>query len=134
VFILVFRWNAKRHSQQWLSISLKALAVSVALFFSYDRLNSMWTCSYDGKAIVIGSDSALTDHGKSFRDTHPEFVTHDKWVMAHAGNVEEIWTKQSVDTHCLMLSILYVFIPPAVALFVISVSQAIDCAMRKHVE
>lgn len=129
IAVPLVRWSAKRHTWRWWKAAALSLFISVVSFFAYEWLVTTWTCSYDSQRVVIGSE--LTAHGREFVERHPQWITCEDWIMAHAGKVEEIWTRRSIDIRCIVLAFFYLVAWPLFALAIICALQAIHCNSRR---
>jgi hypothetical protein len=129
VAVPLVRWSAKRHTWGWWKTAAISLIISVISFFAYEWLVTTWTCTYDSHRVVIGSD--FTPHGKQFLERHPEWITCEDWIMAHAGKVEEIWTRRSIDIRCIVLASFYLAAWPLFAIAIICAVQAVYCNSRR---
>jgi hypothetical protein len=112
-----------RKASSWWIAGTVSLVLSIAAFVGYNWLGTSWTTLYDGQSIVIGSDFTL--HGKAWVEKHPEWVSVAEWVKAHAGRVDEIWTKASINYRCLVISMMYVLSLPCAALAIVCSAQAL---------
>ena len=127
VFLTTQRWNQPRHSLRWGGAAAVSLAIAVTAFFCYQQLMLAWTCNYGGDKTVIGS--VFTPHGLSYRQKNPE-ISYDELVGDFAGRTDEIWTRESINRHGLILAATYVSCLPLFTICLIAVVQAIQCSGR----
>lgn len=131
MLIPVFRFQKKGHFLRWFASAVVLVALASLIFFSYNHYNTSWTCEYSQRRIIIGPDSALTDHGKEYKKDNPE-LTNAEVVWNHSGKVDEIWTSDSIQQRHLRLSVIYVLCLPICAASVLCVVQAFYCGSRKR--
>jgi hypothetical protein len=128
IIVPMSRWALKRHTWAWWKAAAAGLALSVLVFLAYQWLTTHWTAPYDGRLWVIGSEY-MPGREQWVRD-HPEFAEPSKLIMAHGGQVLDIWTKASINWRCAALAAFYLFSLPLFALAVICMIQAIYCNSR----
>lgn len=129
LLVLALKWKKKKHTFGWWLTAFISFVIGIALFFAYQHLYEMWTCTYNSERWVIGS--VLTAHGKQFISENPQRITCEDWLMSHAGRVEEIWEKWSIIQRCDVLFIIYVLSLFLFATTIISLVQAISCQKRR---
>lgn len=131
IAIPAYRFRQRRHTQRWVMVAVTLVLLTPVAYFLYDWFAATWTCPYAGTRVIVGSDTALTAHAKEYKANNPD-LTCDQIVWNHAGNVEEIWTKESIETRRLILGFLYVVLLPLFAGSMISVIQAFYCGTRSR--
>src|SRR5438132_1506989 len=62
--IPVHRYRQKRHTQAWAIAAIALVILTPVAYFLHDSYFTAWTSSYAGSRVIVGSDSALTEHGK----------------------------------------------------------------------
>lgn len=131
IAIPVYRYRSKAAARWWLVAAVALLLLTPLAYFLADRFATAWTCAYGSSRVVIGPTDALTPHGKAYIAAHPN-LTCDEIVWNHAGKVDELWTKDSIDSRRRILSILYVIFMPLFAGAMICVIQSGYCATGPH--
>jgi len=121
----LMKWKSKVYTLHWSVAGLASMFFAVVAFFSYLYLINNWTCLYNDNRLVIGSE--FTAHGKAYVESNPHRVSPRDWVMAHGGNVSEIWTDRSINRRCAILGLLYVATLPLFAVAMIGTLHAIYC-------
>ena len=121
----LLKWKSPTYTWRWSAVGLVAMVCSVAAFFTYLYLINAWTCTYDEHRLVIGSD--FTEHGKQYVLANPHRVSPRDWVMAHGGNVSELWTERSINLRCAVIGIIYIATLPLFAVAIIGMLHAIYC-------
>jgi len=127
MLVPVRRWDRRPHTVSWFVAAAAAFVGCIAAFFTYVRYQESWTSKYDGRSVVIGS--ALTPHGQAYFTREPR-PTPEQVLWEHAGKVDDVWTKESVDDRRLALAVAYILALPLFATAMICVVQAIGCQDR----
>ena len=124
VFFAARRWKQRRHALRWCAAALVFLALAVAAFFRYQQLTLAWTGNYAGQKVVIGT--AYTAQGVAYTAENPK-MSCDDLVFDFAGKTEDIWTRDSINRHRLLLAATYVSCLPLFTICLIAMVQAIQC-------
>lgn len=124
VLLAAFRWKLKSHAFRWGGVSLGCLILGTVAFFSYQLLVARWTVPYDEQPKLIGS--SLTGRGQQIRAASPE-RTNEQLLNDVAGQVEKVWTRNSVIERRLILAAVYVAAMPLFTICLIAITQAIQC-------
>ncbi len=128
IFLLVQRWNKKKHMGRWALFAIVFLALSVSAFFAYQHFLDTRTCPYAGRIVVIGTH--YTEHGKSYVSENPN-STCTGFLEDFAGEAEDIWTKDSINKSRYILAGLYILSIPLFTICIIAVVQALACSQSK---
>ncbi len=129
VLLASLRWKSQKYSFRWAAMSLFSLVLGCVMFFGYQLFSARWTAEYNGQRVVTGGD--YTAFGKDYRQENPNLTATDL-VRDVAGDVEKIWTKESLTQHRLLLAAVYVFSMPPLTVAVMSLLQAIQCATSER--
>lgn len=129
IFLLVQKWNKKKHSRRWAVLTIVFLILSVAAFFAYQRLLDTRTCQYAGQAVVIGSQ--YTEDAQTYMKTESPGATCETLLKDYAGQREEIWPRASIDRSRYILAGGYVLTLPLLTICIIAVVQALYCSQAK---
>jgi len=130
ISVLIQQWSRSKHTGPWLACSLLCFISCFIAFFIYTYYGDRWTCKYDGQNVVVGSD--LTGHGIEYVTGPGSSLTCEQRLWEHRGEVEELWTKDSIDFRRRLLAFIYLL---SLLLFcgtIISVLQASYCSQRKN--
>lgn len=127
--IPVFRYRQRQHTGGWSIVAVVLFLMTPGAYFLNDWCVTTWTCPYSASRVVVGPDAARTKHGIEYMDEYPD-KTCEQIVWDHAGKVEEVWKKDSIETRRLTLDILYVAFLPLFAGSMICVIQASYCGTR----
>jgi len=127
IFLVVQRWNKKRHVGRWALFSGTFLVLSVLAFFAYQHLLDTRTCSYAHIQVVIGT--RYTVRTQSYVSENPD-STCTSLLEDFAGQAEDIWTKDSIDNSRYILAGVYILNLPLFTLCIIGVVQALYCNQR----
>jgi len=125
LLLLALRWNRKKELFRWAIISL-SLALAAACFFAYQIFAARWTVSYNNQRVVIGGQ--FSQIGRKYQQDHPNLTLEDL-VFHFAGQVEKIWTRESLQQRRTLLAGMYVLAMPLFAVCIMSLLQAIQCAV-----
>lgn len=120
------RYRQRRHTKPWVMAAATLVVLTSVAYFLHDWYATAWSCPYVRSRVVVGPDTALTEHAKEYKVNHPN-LTCAQIVWDYAGNVEEIWTKDSIEKRRLTLGVLYVAFLPLFAGSMICVIQARYC-------
>lgn len=123
-FFAARKWGQPRHALRWGGAALLFLAVAVAVYFRYQQLTLAWTGIYSGEKVVIGS--VYTPAGKSYVQKNPGISVGDL-IFDFSGQVENIWTHESISRRRLLLAATFESCLPLFTLCLIAVVQAIQC-------
>ena len=133
--LAALRWKSKKDAFRWGAISMLFLFLGTATFFGYQFFATRWTTMYNKQRVVIGDvyTAVGRDHHEQNQHRPPEEL-----VMDFAGDVEMIWTRESIAQRRLLLAAMYVLAMPLFTVSVMSIVQALHCAVaktrhRKHV-
>jgi hypothetical protein len=129
-FILLasLRWSQKEHAAWWAGVSLLFLLLSAGVFFVYQTCAARWSATYNGQSVLIGD--TLTSFGREYRQEKPE-LSNEQLVMDVSGQIEKIWTKESLESRRSRLAALYVVAMPLFTICILSIVQALQCAAGK---
>lgn len=128
IFLLVQRWNKKKHVGRWALLGIVFLTLSVSAFFAYQHFLDTRTCPYAGQTVVIGTH--YTEHGQSYVSENPN-STCTALLEDFAGEVEDIWTKDSINKSRYIMAGLYILNLPLFTICIIAVVQALSCSQSK---
>lgn len=128
MFLLVQRWNKKKHLGRWVLVALVFLASSISSFFTYQYFRDIRTCQYADQVIVIGA--VFTAHGEEYFSENPG-STCTSLLEDHAGVAEEVWTKESINKSHYILGAAYILNLPLLTICMIAVVQAVSCSQSK---
>jgi hypothetical protein len=123
--VLLLKWKSPAYTWRWSAVGLVAMVCSVSAFFTYLYLINTWTCTYNEHRLVIGSE--FTEHGKQYVQSQTYRVSPGSWVMAHGGNVNELWTERSINLRCATMGVVYIATLPLFAVAIIGMLHAIYC-------
>lgn len=126
--LAALRWKRKKDAFHWGAIAMLFLFLGTATFFGYQFFAARWTTWYHDRAVVIGGD--YTTHGREYHEEHLNLPPTDL-IMDHRGKVEEIWTRESLTQRRLLLAAMYVLAMPLFTVCVMSIVQALHCAVAK---
>ena len=122
IFLLVQKWNRKKHAVRWVTMTIIALVLSLSAFFLYQRLLDRRTCQYANLPVVIGT--RYTQHAQSYVR---ENSTCSDLLEDFGGKAEDIWTQESIDNSRYVLALTYILTLPLFMICMISVIQAVHC-------
>jgi hypothetical protein len=128
IFLLVQRWNKRKHVSRWAIFAILFLALSVSAFFVYQHLLDTRTCQYVNDAVVIGT--RYTEHAQSYLRENPN-STCSSLLDDFAGKAEDIWTKDSINQSRYILASTYILNLPLFTICIIAVVQALYCSQAK---
>jgi hypothetical protein len=123
MFIAARRWKKQKHATRWWIASAVLLIASLATFVGYQTLSYKWTCQYYNELKIVGGDQH-TQHGADYIREHPG-VSCETLLKEHAGNVYDVWTKESIDRRRIALAVIYISCAPFFTVCIIAVTQAI---------
>ena len=127
VLLAALRWQRKKDTLRWATLSGLMLVLATVAFFGYQMCLARWTVPYhnDSGRVVVGFE--LNDFGRRWKELHPERTLYDI-VMDARGEVDTYWTRESLNQRRLALAALYVLTMPLLMLCIIATVQAIRCA------
>ena len=128
VLLAALRWNRGKHAFVWGGVSLMFLILGTAMFFNYQLFAERWTAQYNLQRVVIGS--VFTPFGQDYHNQNPQF-TRAQLVMDAGGQMEKIWTRESIEQRRIALAAMYVLAMPLFAVCIMSIVQAVHCATLK---
>src|SRR5437660_5551075 len=124
MLILTFKYARRTHLKLWIAATAFALLLGLLGYFSYMNQLGRCTCRYYSKTVLAGTQ---------LRDPQKESNTPcEELLKTHTGEVEEIWTSDSINRCRLVLAVSYVSTVPLFAVSLISVVQAVYVASRKR--
>jgi hypothetical protein len=124
IFILVRKWNQRKHVARWAVIAASFLVFAVAAYFGYQRSLDARTCKYDTQTLVIGSD--YTAQAQSYVRDVPE-ATCESLLEDFAGKAEDVWTKDSINYSRYVLALTYIGSMPLFTVCIIAIVQMLSC-------
>lgn len=128
IFLLVQKWNRKKHVSRWAIIAMVCLVASVVAYFGYQHLLDTRTCEYAGHRLVVGT--VLTPHAQTYvaqnLDSNCKTLLED-----FAGKADDIWTRNSVNRSRYLLAGAYILNLPLFTICIIAVVQALNCSRTK---
>jgi len=125
IFLLVQKWNKKKHVARWAILTVAALVLSLFAYFGYQYLLDTHTCQYAGQPVVIGT--RYTEHALSYIKDTPN-ATCTILLDDFAGKAEDIWTRDSINKSRYILAGTYVLNLPLFIICIIAVVQALSCS------
>jgi hypothetical protein len=128
IFLLVQKWNKKKHTGRWAMYTIVFLALSIVAFFVYQHLLDTRTCQYAGQAVVIGTQH--TEHARSYVSENPN-STCSSLLDDFSGQAGDIWTRDSINKSRYILAGTYILTLPLLTICIIAVIQAISCSQAK---
>jgi hypothetical protein len=129
IFLLVQKWNRKKHVLRWALITIGFLIVSLGAFFGYQYLLDRRTCEYARSSVVIGT--RYTDHAQAYVRQNPNSTCSDL-LEDFAGKAADIWTPDSINNSRYILALTYILTIPLFTTCIISVVQAVYCQSGKR--
>jgi hypothetical protein len=129
IFLVVQRWNRKKHVRRWAALAGAFLVLSVLAFFAYQHLLDTRTCLYARKQLVIGTQ--YTIHAETYARDNPN-STCTSLLEDFAGQAEDIWTKDSINNSRYILAGVYILTLPMFTVCIISVVQALYCSQSNR--
>jgi hypothetical protein len=124
IFILVRKWDQRKHVARWAVIAASFLVFAVAAYFGYQRSLDARTCKYDTRTVVIGS--AYTAQAQSYVRDVPG-ATCEGLLEDFAGKAEDIWTKDSINNSRYILALTFIGSLPLFTVCIIAVVQMLSC-------
>ena len=124
IFVLVRKWDQRKHVARWAVIAALSLVLAVAAYFGYQRSLDARTCKYDTETVVIGS--AYTAQAQSYVRDVPE-ATCESLLEDFAGKAEDIWTKDSINNSRYILALTFIGCLPLFTVCIIAVVQMLSC-------
>ena len=128
IFLLIQKWNKKKHVGRWALFAILFLTLSVSAFFAYQHFLDVRTCPYARQTVVIGTE--YTEHGRTYVKDNPG-STCTGLLEDFAGETEDIWTKDSINKSRYILAGLYILNLPLFTICLIAVVQALACSQAK---
>ena len=125
VLLATFRWKRKKDTLGWAGISVLFLFFATISFFSYQFFAARWSTRYNNEPVIIGD--VLTSIAREYQKQNPNLTAEDL-VMHFAGNLEKIWTRESLQQRRLLLAGMYVLAMPLFTICLMAILQAIQCA------
>lgn len=162
IFVVVIAWSLinvyvhyyRRHMEDirwWFRLCLASALISIAVFFGYQVLTTLWTHSYQrehGKVVLIGSEYTetiienVTNRAKFDPDFRKQFdpqreITRNDAIMwlnkqnpeqllsSVQGNSNAVWTSKSLFVRRVLLSAVYL---AGLPLFCIALMSGIQAA------
>ena len=122
MLIPVSRWRAPQHRRGWAIAATLSAILALSTLLLYARKRGEWTCSYAGSRVVVGAE--LTAHAEKYMLQNPG-LSCDEIIWQHAGAVEEIWTKASIDARRNVLASIHMLTPALIGCFLLALSQAV---------
>jgi hypothetical protein len=123
MFIFTIKYGQTSHLRGWIILTLVTLVFGLVAYFSYMNKQGSCTCKYYSRTVLIGTQLS--------RPEREGATPCEELLKSHAGAVEEIWTRASIN-HCrLMLGISYVGTVPLFAICLISALQSLSIAKSK---
>ena len=129
IFLVVQRWKTKRHVSRWAIFAAMFLVLSVLSFFAYQHLLDTRTCRYARTSVVIGT--RYTIRAETYIGENPT-STCASLLEDFAGQVEDIWTKDSINNSRYILAGVYILNLPLFTVCIISLVQALYCSQSKR--
>ncbi len=124
----ILSWSCKRHTWSWWKFAACIFTLSLAVFVCYEWLLADWTCAYNHRQVIVGSDSSLTPQATKFVLKYPHDDTPERLLLDFpGGKADDIWLKNSILSHCIILFVFYVLLVPLFALSAMAVLQAVYC-------
>jgi hypothetical protein len=120
MFVAAARRPVKDH-RFWSSVSIVLTMLTLTATLTYSHLSSSWTCLYDDRRMVVGSE--LTSRGLAHRQRNPD-VSCTTVIGDFAGNLEDVWVKDSLTQRYSILGGLYIACVGLVTMTLVSVVQA----------
>jgi CHAT domain-containing protein len=116
--LLVFtrRWSHVKYETRWIIAAVASVVLSVASFLIYVERSAAWSCYWGDTKVVVGD--ILNNHGRTYKQANPN-LTCDQIVWNHAGQVERVWTRASIDDRRNWLGRLYLLLPALFATAII---------------
>lgn len=127
MLIPVSFWREPRHSRRWAIAATLFGLLGLFAPFGYMKETDDWTCSYAGTKVVVGDE--LTPDGARYMSQHPDMTCKDV-IWNHAGAVDEIWTKASIDRRRNLLDVIRMVMPALAGCFLMAVRQVVYVGSR----
>ncbi len=128
VLLAAMRWKSKKDSFLWGAAAVIFLLLGSAMFFGYQLCAARWTAEYNNQRVVIGE--TYTAYGREYHEQNPN-LSPANLIMHVAGQVEKLWTRESLTQRRLLLAAMYVLAMPLFTVSIMSILQAIQCAVAK---
>lgn len=131
LLVPVQSWNRAEHTPRWFVLAVIGFVGCFVAFFGYTYLGDTWTCKYDGRSVVVGSE--WTTHGAGYAAGPGANLTCEQRLWEHRGEVEELWTKESIDSRRRLLALIYLLSLLLFSAALICVLQTVYCRQRRSV-
>jgi len=119
-----FLFGKKKHWIWWELLAGVSLLAAVGSMFAYQHMTDSSTCTHQGALVVIGK--TYTPHGAEYVKENPGISCGDL-IDQHVGKVEDVWTKDSIDSTRLKLVAVYLASMPLSTICIMSLLQGIYC-------
>ena len=100
VFIAAQKWKRKSHLGIWVAVTCLLLLILVVVFTIYQNRLNNWTCEWNSKHFVIGSE--WTVQGAKWQNESCEDLLQD-----FLGKTDDIWKIGSINRRRTELSLFY---------------------------
>lgn len=118
------KWHQPKHTLRWAASAVLFLVIGIAAFFLYQQLTLSWTGGYNGARVVTGA--SFTPQGLAYSLQNPQ-LSRDALIDDFAGQIENIWTRDSINHRRLILAALYLSCLPLFTICLLAIAQAVQC-------
>ena len=127
--IAMARWTSRRFLMSWIAMVILLLVVGTVAYEYYQFEFNRDTREYATHRIVVGNkytDDATLERAKLVRE-HSS-ATDEDLIALYAGEVDAIWTRESIRLDRQLLASLYSACVIIFSLLLLSAVQAVRCA------
>lgn len=124
ILFWALRYRGRRHAPSWWIVSAISFVAGIVAWFLYYHFTIAWTAEYQGQLLVVGSK--LASHGQHWMERHPSSTNKDL-LSAATGQVDWVWTEDSVQSRIQGLIVMYIACIPLFAISIVGVVQAAYC-------
>jgi len=123
IFFASQHWGHKAQSKKWFLICITSLILSIGSLLAYGYLIYDRTCVYDTQRRIVGT--VLTSKGHSYVTQNPN-KTCDEILADFVGEVEAVWTKESINRSILALESSYITCISLFGICLLALGQAVS--------
>jgi len=124
-FYLSQRWSSRKHTKGWALITILMAFSLIASDQVFREFKSRCTCRYDEQTVLKGTE--YTELGSQSVAKHRAVLPCEDILMNAAGQVNRIWTMESINSCRRNLTLAYLATFSLASLSLLSALQIVKC-------
>lgn len=135
LYISVRSKSRAAHYRLWRRTAIISLVIGVAITTGYNYMINNWSVDFYGATLVTGKvmyPEAQQQKERIAKEMNKPFIDDETFVKARTGETQYIWPANELKERFYIMTVTYILAILALAVFLLSITQAIFCYEKAH--